>query len=331
MSLLTPGAALRYEMADFDASDVYRFKLHDAEDGLALSSAFDGDEPVGAVTFSPDALDRGRTIAVLSQGSWQGDVDDDDITRFEAELPPFLVSRAALQELRAGQTRLRPEWAPPGAEPTTLTLRERLTLTIDAEGEPLEVPVLVAHGDGVELRVIDDERWPLVVERLEGDNYWRLLSLDRNDGAMLSDDDDDDELPPPEPAGPLAPTGRLDLDAFVALCQRLGVQGIDMDYDGTRFSLVDGERRTLIEGDYKVVLVALPGGTLRRAHAFANYAPDQVLGPLASDDPEEHPGGLAEGAAIAGALAARAGADILYPDPLGAVFLALFDLRALAE
>lgn len=333
--LLTPGAALRYAMADFDVSDTYVFKLRDAGDGLTFAYAFAGDDPSDSVQFSPDALATARTIAVLSQGGW---LDSrltsppvaDDVTRFAGDLPPFLLSRAGLQELRAGQTRLRPEWAGPRAAPTLLTLRERITATIDAEGEALEVPVLVAEGEGVALQVIDDERWPLIVERVEDDNFWRLVALDRNDGVVFTDDDDSSPRPPPEPAGPLAPTGPIGADALAALAERLGVADLDMDFEGTRFSLVDDAGRAVIEADYRVVLVALPGGVLRRAHTFVTYAADQVLGPLGDDDPDERPGDLDSGAAIADALARRAGADALYPDPLGSIYVALFDLRALA-
>jgi len=335
MSLLTPGAVLRYEMADFDAADNYEFQILETDDQLVLSSAFEDGEPEAVVAFSNDSLADSRTIAVLSQGSWlsaalEQPSQDDECERLDADLPPFLLSKTMLFELRAGGTRLRSEWSAPGSQPEPLRLTERATAEIEIDGEPHEFAVLVASGDGVELTVVDDEAWPLVVERVEGDNYWRLLAIDHGEMGE-GENDDDDDLPPPEPAGPLAATGQIDADAFVALCQRLGVAGMDMDYQGSRFSLLDAERKIVISADYKIVLVAMPGGVLRRAHVFDRYIPDQVLGSLGADDPVDLPGSLKDGLAIAEKLAERAGADVLYPDALGPMYIALFNVRALAD
>lgn len=336
MSLLTPGAVLRYEMADFDAADNYEFQILETDEQLVLSSAFEDGEPEAVVGFSTQGLGSSRTIAVLSQGSWlsaalEQPTHDGECDRLDADLPPFLLSRAMLLELRAGGTRLRSEWAPPGTGPEPLSLSERTTAEVEIDGEPHELDVLVASGDGVELTVVDDEAWPLVLERVEGDNYWRLLAIDHGELGDGENDDDDEDLPPPEPAGPLAATGSITADAFVALCQRLGVAGMDMDYEGSRFSLLDAERKIVISADYKIVLVAMPGGTLRRAHVFDRYIPDQVLGSLGDDDPVEVPGNLQQGLAIAEKLASRAGADVLYPDALGPMYIALFNVRALAD
>src|SRR5574338_79060 len=106
---------------------------------------------------------------------------------------------------------------------------------------------------------------------------------------------------------------------------------MDMDYEGSRFSLLDSERKIVINAEYKIVLVAMPGGILRRGHAFERYLPSQVLGPLGADDPIDVPGNLKDGLAIAEKLAARAGADVLYPDALGPMYIALFNVQALAD
>ena len=337
MPFITTGVELRYEMADFDASDIYAFRVLDTEDALVVSSAFADEDldapagdPEGVVAVSPEALAEGRTIAVLSQGGWMSaglaapERGEDEVMHL-SDLPPFLLSRASLCELREGETRLRPEWGPSEGEAVRLALRERTTVEIVHDGERRDVEVLVAAGEGVELTVVDDDEWPLVVERVEGDNFWRLLAVA---SAREEGEEEEEALPPPEPAGPMAPTGQLSADEFVALTSRLGVSGMDMDYEGTRFSLVNDERRAVIEADYKIVLVAMPGGTLRRAHTFGNYRPEQVLGPLAADDPVERSGDLTIGAELAAELARRAGADLLYPDPLGAIFVALFNVRA---
>lgn len=336
MSLLTPGAVLRYEMADDDAADTYCFQLLDTDDGLVLTSAFEDDDPEAIVRFTGEALEQARTIAVLSQGSWLGsDLDapqrDQDGDLLDGDLPPFLLARAALRELRTGATRLRPEWAPADSEPVAVTLSRRVVAEIEVDGETREVEVLMATGDGVELRVVDDDEWPLVIERVEGDNFWRLVALEYDEFDEGEADDDEEDLPPPEPAGPLAATGPISGDAFVALAQRLGVTGMNMDYEGSRFLLLDAERKIVIAAEYKIVLVAMPGGVLRRAHVFDRYIPDQVLGPLEGDDPVDVPGTLKDGLAIAERLAARAGADVLYPDALGPMYIALFGVQALAD
>lgn len=357
MSLLSPGVTLRYEMADFDVCDRYRFIVCDVDDGLTFTQTFaseddddehdeddDGDaDPGEPAHASAEALADGRTIAVLSQGGWlsaelESNEIADDIVQL-ADLPPFLLSQTALRELRDGSTLLRPEWAGEGSEPTTLTLKERRTVELERDGDRIEVAALVASGDEVELIVVDDETWPLVIERTEGDNYWKLEAIGRTEVPELGSDDDDDDddaeadeedLPPPVPAGPLHRTGPLTTDDFVALTQKLGVTGMDMDYEGTRFLLLNDQRQIVLAADYKLVLVAMPGGVLRRAHAFPRYGAEQVLAPLGADDPVDQPGGIREGAAIAEALAARAGADLLYPDPLGPLFISLHAVEALA-
>ena len=359
MPLLSPGVTLRYEMADFDVCDRYRFVVCAVTDGLTFTQAFapeedeadeeDEDEEIGEpARVSPDALAEGRTIAVLSQGGWlsaeleSAELEDDIIQL--TDLPPFLLSQQALRELREGGTLLRPEWAGEGSEPAALTLKERRTVEIERDGDTVELAALVASGDEVELVVIDDDAWPLIVERTEGDNYWKLEAIGRgeipdldSDGDDDDDDDDDDDsdddddLPPPVPAGDLHRTGPLRTDDFIALTRDLGVTGMDMDYEGTRFLLLNDQRQIVLAADYKLVLVAMPGGVLRRAHAFPRYGAEQVLAPLGADDPVDQPGGLAEGAAIAEALAARAGADLLYPDPLGPLFISLHDVQALAR
>jgi hypothetical protein len=360
MSLLSPGVTLRYEMADFDVCDRYRFIVCNVDDGLTFTQTFAGEEeedddaddgdadPGEPARVSPDALSDGRTIAVLSQGGWlsaeleQHEVDDDVVQL--GDLPPFLLSQTALRELRDGSTLLRPEWAGEGSEPTTLTLKERRTVELERDGDRIEVKALVASGDDVELTVVDDDTWPLVIERTEGDNYWKLEAIGRAEVPELgsdddADDDDDDadeleddeeDLPPPVPAGALHRTGPLTPDDFVALTQKLGVTGMDMDYEGTRFLLLNDQRQIVLAADYKLVLVAMPGGVLRRAHAFPRYGAEQVLAPFSADDPVDQPGGIPEGAAIAEALAARAGADLLYPDPLGPLFISLHAVEALA-
>jgi len=354
MSLLSPGVTLRYEMADFDVCDRYRFVVVDVDDGLTFTQAFapeddedddadeaDADEDIGEpARVGPDALAEGRTIAVLSQGGWlSAELEhaelDDDVVQL-SDLPPFLLSQQALRELREGTTLLRPEWSGEGSEPAALTLKERRTVEIERDGDTVALPALVASGDEVELVVLDDDTWPLIVERSEGDNYWKLEAIGRTAVPDLDsdgdddDDDDDDDLPPPEPAGELHHTGPLAIDDFIGLTRKLGVAGMDMDYEGTRFLLLNDQRQIVLAADYKLVLVAMPGGVLRRAHAFPRYGAEQVLAPLGADDPVDQPGGLAEGAAIAEALAARAGADLLYPDPLGPLFISLHDVRALA-
>lgn len=196
MSTITAGIALLYEMADFDASDEYVFAITRADDGLAFSFGFEGEEPEESVHVSAAALAGARTIAVLSQGGWltsalESPKRDADEAILLEELPPFLLSRTALRELREGKTQLKSEWSSQDDAPAALTLEGRATASIVRHGETEEVPVLVARSDDMTLKVLDDETWPLVIEREEGDNYWRLIEIER--AGASGDEDEDDE------------------------------------------------------------------------------------------------------------------------------------------
>ncbi len=203
MPLLSPGVALHYEMADFDVCDRYCFALTSVDDGVAFTSAMGGGEDddddfeEGEPVRLPGAvLADSHAVAVLSQGSWLNAdlgypvVDEASNTVTLADLPPFLLSRAGLRELRAGATRLRSEWGGEHSEPHSLSLTKRTTATIELDGETIEVDVLVGANEDMTLMVLDDDSFPLVIERVEGDNFWRLQKLGR---APVRDDADDSD------------------------------------------------------------------------------------------------------------------------------------------
>lgn len=208
MPLLSPGVALHYEMADFDVCDLYCFVLQSTDDGLAFTSAMGSGEDddvyeEGEPVHMPSTvLTDARAVAVLSQGSWLNanleypELDEATGAITLINLPPFLVSRAVLRELRAGGTRLRSEWAAEGADPAPLTLTKRTTATIERDGETIEVDVLVAAGDEMTLMIVDDDDYPLVIERVEGDNFWRLQKIDHD--SCTDDDDDEGEQDDPQ-------------------------------------------------------------------------------------------------------------------------------------
>ncbi len=110
MSLLSPGVTLRYEMADFDVCDRYRFVVVDVDDGLTFTQAFapeededeeeaDADEDIGEpARVGPDALAEGRTIAVLSQGGWlSAELEDAEL---EDDIVQLGVHPLGLQAIR---------------------------------------------------------------------------------------------------------------------------------------------------------------------------------------------------------------------------------------
>lgn len=331
MPLLTPGAVLRYDTTDGAASAAYCFQILATEPELVLTSAFADGEPDAIVRFTPAALAGACTSARLSQGRWRGSDGerprrDEDGELLAGDLPPFVLAREALRELRAGATQLTAMSAPRGAPPVTLRLVAREVATIEVDAEPRELTVLHAAGDGVRVRVIDDDAWPVIVERIEGDARWHLQALTR--GEFDAGDEPDDDLADLTPGGLLAPTGPLDGAALLALARRLGATDARLDHARGRFLLLDAARAVVLTAAFKIVLVALPGGLLQRAHVFADLLPDQVLGPLDDDDPLERPGTLAEGRALAEPLALRAGADALYPEPLGPMYVALFEIQA---
>lgn len=153
-------------MADDDVNDSWEFSLQPSKNGLAVEA--------GELTlrFAPAALESARSFAVLSQGAAVSSSHGPLPKLVKKDLPPFLLSKKVLAELGAkGKSRLRPEW---GEEPVELSVVAKGTAKLAG----LSLSVLDVAGDDVAFRVVDDAAFPLVLEREEGDAFWRLRKLD---------------------------------------------------------------------------------------------------------------------------------------------------------
>lgn len=188
------GRKLRYQMGDFDAADTYLFTL-DASDGLAVHHVM-GASDEGDLKFSKAALDGARSFVVLSQGSALGSELDDLPPVIERDLPPFLLSRAVFAALKdRGEAQLKAEWATKETPPQTITLDGSEMMTVKIDGQKTTLTVLHAGGEDLELWVIDDARWPIILKREEcgGDNFWKLVEAGKDLAPREADEDDEDD------------------------------------------------------------------------------------------------------------------------------------------
>lgn len=155
---------LVYEQADFDANDRYAFELTPRASGLEVAVSW-ASGPVGRWTLPAGALERApETIAIAQGGATKVPKNG---TR---ALPPCLLSRTALADLREGGTTLASAF---GMEPVNVKLTGTATLTVPELGT---LRVLRAQGPDVELWVVDDAAAPFVLRRTEGyELHWLLL------------------------------------------------------------------------------------------------------------------------------------------------------------
>ena len=171
--LIAPGQRFVFEMAGFDAKDLYRFSI-DACDG-ALAMRFEGGTGKGTWKFTAAALDKARSFLVLSQGS----SDHSDGTAIKAELPPFLISRKVFADLAKGPTEINDEWNQNPVE-VAIVAKGRAVLVI--AGKSIKHDAFKVEGDGISFWVLDDAEWPFIVSREEGGNYWHLLAHGKDVG-----------------------------------------------------------------------------------------------------------------------------------------------------
>jgi hypothetical protein len=164
------GSAMTYEMADFDRNDSYEFVVKGTGATLSFDWQLVGVSDGGTVSIPADARAAARTLLT----SFEGDIA-------VGNTPIFLLSPAAFSELKAGETRLKVQYA---AEETTLTLAGEDTLTIELDGVEQDVTVLKATnsdeaGGDLAIWVLDSVERPLIlkVEEAGGDNFWTLKSL----------------------------------------------------------------------------------------------------------------------------------------------------------
>lgn len=160
---------LTYEMADHDASDTYAFKVREAGDELQISYSPASSKAV--LGFTTAALESARRSVLISQHDHE--IGKEKAKAIAKALPPFLVSRKVLSEMRKGKATLECE----GVGDVTLTVKPaKRQLSVGEES--VEVDVLHGKSKDLEIWVLDDPAFPLVLRRLEaGDNYWKLVDL----------------------------------------------------------------------------------------------------------------------------------------------------------
>ncbi|MDB4960368.1 MAG: hypothetical protein JWP01_367 [Myxococcales bacterium] len=170
-SWLVDDVRLVFESEDYDSCDQYAVTLTTA--GKDLQSIVESSlEPAVTWTFPEATLERATSSFALSQGSPSKKVSK----KGAKNLPPFLVSRKTLRDLHAGSSKVTPLWGDDddGDERTEIVIE--ITGSTESTYLGASVTVLRAAGGEIELWIVDDERWPLVLHRSEGECSWTLLA-----------------------------------------------------------------------------------------------------------------------------------------------------------
>ncbi|HEX7664357.1 MAG TPA: hypothetical protein VF407_07605 [Polyangiaceae bacterium] len=165
MNIFQPGNTLACEMGDFDSMDKFFFRVDGAADAVELTwKEAEGEEQTMAL--SPHALAAATKWVGFGQGTVSRYRDDLAKDRTECgekcdcHTVPMLLGREAFVALKKG-------------EPITLLyagtvfefrLQGTETRTLQVDGEPVEVSCLFAGSEDARFYVVDDERWPVIVE-----------------------------------------------------------------------------------------------------------------------------------------------------------------------
>jgi predicted DNA-binding WGR domain protein len=166
------GVVLTYDIADFDAADTYRFEVLASDAGLALKIVMDESEVVAEhARFAEAALDAAKKQVSIQQGG----ADVDLTVEQTSTVPPILLPRASHKKLAAGKSA---PWKSEWSEAKSLEPSSKGPVMITVDGAPHAVATLKAGADGAEVTVLNDARWPLVIERVEGDCHLRLVSIE---------------------------------------------------------------------------------------------------------------------------------------------------------
>lgn len=188
--LIAPGMVLHYSMADFDVSDPYTFTIREASpDGLKVHFQM-GRSDEGDLAFTFDALKGARKWVSIAQGGAMLP-DGESAGAIRTALPPFLLSRDVLFGLRSGDASVISEWGAGELDLQATPQKRRVTI----DGVSVELAVLHATGDDIDFWVVDDDRWPVVLEHTEvgGDNFWKIHKAGKSLGAWSGEDDDENE------------------------------------------------------------------------------------------------------------------------------------------
>lgn len=191
--LFAPDVEWLFEAADDDVEDRYVFTVKSTSPALEL--AFDSPAGGGVLRFTDDALERADRLFEISQGgAWDdgGKALPDPITH---ACPPILLPRSVYAKLAADGTATLHV----GGDERELECLGKARATVHVSGKATEIDVLRIQGNGVEMWVVADASWPLVLDRRDGgeDQGWRFLAA----GSGLTVDDE-----PPKPSfGKIAP------------------------------------------------------------------------------------------------------------------------------
>jgi predicted DNA-binding WGR domain protein len=174
---------LRYQLQDDDVLDTYLFTI---EAGPQLNVHFEKLKSNGKwdLIFSSRALGWAKAHIILNQGtatSFKGNSLPEII---DAELPPFLLSRKVMAELKGkGKTKFIFPWGYDLEAPTTIKLKEKDEIKIEIGDEHFNTPILKCIGsneecDEIILYVVDDDEYPLIlVHDWDGDYFFRLFEI----------------------------------------------------------------------------------------------------------------------------------------------------------
>lgn len=186
--LIAPGMGLQYSMADFDVNDPYTFTIKDTSDDLKVHFQM-GRSDEGDLTFTAGALKSATKWVSIAQGGALL-ADGESASAIRSGLPPFLVSRDVLAGLRSGDASVYSEWG--GGDVDLQAKPEKRRVSIN--GTSVELAVLHASGDDIDFWVVDDDRWPVVLEHSEcgGDNFWKLHKAGKDLGSWSGDDGEED-------------------------------------------------------------------------------------------------------------------------------------------
>lgn len=201
------GVRLRYEIADFDATDLYTFEVLEADGGLALAIHMGDEEVAAAARFSEAALESATKIVAIAQGG-----ADVDLRKEQTKaVPPIVLARAGAAKLAAGKSLAwKSEWSEPGK----LEGAARASCAVRVDDAERPVAAITASSEQTTLTVLDDPRWPLVLARVEGDCHVRLEAIDTSRAGTEAAPDEAKAKPAPPasakakaPAAPAASSG----------------------------------------------------------------------------------------------------------------------------
>jgi hypothetical protein len=182
VKLIQAGRTLVYRISDFDSNDKYTFVLMISEyskNPVDLFWNLYGSRDSGQLAVSPEALEGATRLARFSQGHVQdGDqsLEDDRLMR---STPPFLLSRAVFRSLKEKHEAMIDF----PVEGGSLALTSESS-TFVLPHSKISVNAIEAKGRELELTILDDAQWPVILKAsFEDDNEISLVGLTFDDDA----------------------------------------------------------------------------------------------------------------------------------------------------